>query len=90
MTANIFLRELRGIWERADPPLQELAAEAAVELGLTKRKIKDEAERLVLLRELQNLWSKKGVKNVGFVDFEAALVRYGKDVLRKRSSKLAG
>lgn len=45
---------------------------------------------MVLLRELQNLWSKKGVKNVGFVDFEAALVRYGKDVLRKRSSKLAG
>ncbi len=34
VTVNIFLRELRGIWEKANPPLQGLALEAALNLGL--------------------------------------------------------
>ncbi len=34
VTVNIFLRELRGIWEKADPPLQGFALEAALNLGL--------------------------------------------------------
>lgn len=36
-TANIFLRELRGVWEKASPPLQEVSLQAAVNLGLTKQ-----------------------------------------------------
>lgn len=34
VTVNIFLRELRGIWEKANPPLQGFALEAALNLGL--------------------------------------------------------
>ena len=34
VTVNIFLRELRGIWERANPPLQEFSLQAALNLGL--------------------------------------------------------
>ncbi len=33
-TACIFLRELRGIWEKADPPLSPLAREVAGRLGI--------------------------------------------------------
>ena len=33
-TVNIFLRELRGIWDRATPPLSPLAQQAGEHLGL--------------------------------------------------------
>lgn len=84
VTASIFLRELRGIWSKADPPLQELAISAARGLGLTKKRGRDDVERLTILKELQDLWSRNHVGDKSFVDFEAALVRYGKDVVRKR------
>jgi len=84
VTASIFLRELRGIWSKADPPLQELAISAARGLGLTKKRGRDDVERLTILKELQDLWSRNHVEGKSFVDFEAALVRYGKDVVRKR------
>ena len=84
VTASIFLRELRGVWRNADPPLQELAITAARSLGLTSKRGKDEAGRLAILRELQELWARNQVEGRSFVDFEAALVRYGKDVVRKR------
>ncbi|MBS7623484.1 hypothetical protein KEJ39_07415 [Candidatus Bathyarchaeota archaeon] len=84
VTVSIFLRELRGIWRHADPPLQELAITAAQSLGLTRRKGKDEAERLAILKDLQVLWSRNRIEGKSFIDFETALVRYGKDVLRKK------
>jgi endonuclease III len=84
VTVSIFLRELRGIWRYADPPLQELAVTAARSLGLTRREGKDEAEKLAILKELQRLWSRNRIKGKSFIDFETALVRYGKDVLRKK------
>jgi hypothetical protein len=84
VTASIFLRELRGVWRNADPPLQELAIAAARSLGLTSKRGKDEAGRLAILKELQELWSRNLVEGRSFVDFEAGLVRYGKDVVRKR------
>ena len=34
MTIRLFLRELRGVWPGADPPLDERAAAAARHLGL--------------------------------------------------------
>ncbi len=84
VTASIFLRELRGIWGMADPPLQELAIKSAESLGLTRKKVKNDGDKRAILRELQNLWVRSGVKGRSFTDFEVALVRYGKDVLRKR------
>ncbi|MEM2942074.1 MAG: hypothetical protein QXT81_01475 [Candidatus Bathyarchaeia archaeon] len=84
VTVSIFLRELRGIWRYADPPLQELAITAAQSLGLTKREGRDEAEKLAILKELRRLWSRNRIKGKSFIDFETALVRYGKDVLRKK------
>ena len=90
VTASIFLRELRGVWEKADPPLQDLAIDAARSLDLTRRKVKDENIKVLILKELQDLWSRNRIKNKEFVDFEAALVRYGKDVVRRRSSKPSG
>jgi endonuclease III len=90
VTASIFLRELRGVWEKADPPLQDLAIDAARSLGLTRRKVKDENVKVLILKDLQDLWSRNRIENKEFVDFEAALVRYGKDVVRRRLSKPSG
>jgi hypothetical protein len=36
-TVRLFLRELRGVWPAADPPLDERTAEAAAELGVRVR-----------------------------------------------------
>jgi len=50
VTASIFLRELRGIWEKADPPLSPLAREVARRLGIREEKRMKELEpRLVRL-----------------------------------------
>lgn len=79
VTVNIFLRELRGIWRKADPLPQELAVLAASNLGLVKTKKSRE-----VLGELKRLWQRGGVKGWSFPDFESALVRLGKDWCRKK------
>lgn len=38
-TVNIFLRELKGIWEKANPQLSPIAKEVASRLGLTKEEL---------------------------------------------------
>ena len=38
-TANIFLRELKGIWEKAKPQFSPIAREVASKLGLTKEEL---------------------------------------------------
>jgi len=86
VTVSIFLRELRGIWDKADPQPQDLAMEAARRLGFTKGKVTEESDRIEVLEELKTLWSRNRVEGRGFIDFETALVRYGKDVLKKRKS----
>ncbi|MEM0358514.1 MAG: hypothetical protein QXG22_00670 [Candidatus Hadarchaeales archaeon] len=49
-TASIFLRELRGIWEKADPPLSPLAREVAERLGIKgEKKMKELEPKLVRL-----------------------------------------
>jgi hypothetical protein len=71
-TTGIFLRELRGIWARAELPLSPLALAAASALGyLTPR---TETARRALPR-LQRVWMADGQPAAGFADFEAALVR---------------
>jgi endonuclease III len=48
-TINIFLRELRFVWEKADPKVSRLAADVARKLGLEEGEIKSLESQLVRL-----------------------------------------
>ncbi len=80
VTVNIFLREMRGIWEKADPLPSDLAVTAAKDRGILPKTVKDRSKVLNLLREA---WKKAGMKIEGFPDFETALVRAGIETRRK-------
>ncbi|MBM4294423.1 MAG: hypothetical protein FJ126_05885 [Deltaproteobacteria bacterium] len=82
-TANIFLRELRGIWEKAAPPLGELALQAAVHLQLAPPGL----DPWEALRGLEEHWRRQPVPGKDFADLEAALVRLGRDYCRKPPGK---
>jgi hypothetical protein len=72
-TVGIFLRELRGLWPKASPPLGELAALAADHLGIG---------------DPFAFWQANPVSGYDFRNFEAALTRLGRDYCRKgRCSK---
>jgi endonuclease III len=93
VTVNIFLRELRGIWQKADPLPSDLVILSARNLGLisfppkagfsTKLRSKKE-----ILNELKVVYQKNKVKGKTFVDFEAALLRLGKDFCRKEKCEM--
>lgn len=83
VTTQIFLRELRGRWNKATPPLSLLAFNAAQVLGFLPKEINND-HKLALIN-LQQLWCKHGMTQDSFPDFEAALVRYGLH-LRHRSA----
>jgi hypothetical protein len=72
-TAGIFLRELRGIWAKADPPLSPLARSAAISLGYLGQEMTPDRA----LARLKSMWAAEGGASNGFADFEAALVREG-------------
>lgn len=78
-TANIFLRELRDVWEKADPLPQDLAVMAARNLGLVRA-----ADRREILAELRAIWGRCAPAGWKFADFESSLVRLGKDYCRKK------
>ncbi len=78
VTVNIFLRELRGIWEKADPLPQSLVVLAANNLGLVETK----APQQVLL-SLKQVWEENKIFNKRFSDFESSLVRLGKSYCRR-------
>ena len=84
VTANIFLRELRGIWGKADPLPGDLVIEAARDLGFTTRMGKDTSERDKILLELKKVWGQAGLP-YHFSDFEAALIKYGINIRRTTS-----
>lgn len=78
-TAHIFLRELRGVWSKATPPLSPLAQLAAEHLQLLAPNLSaDEA-----LKVLKALWQRQPAPGYDFADLEAALVRLGRDFCRK-------
>ena len=79
-TVGIFLRELRGIWARADPPLSPLALAAAIALDYLKPGTEASGRTLSRLRRM---WAADGAAASDFADFESALVREG---LRLRRS----
>ncbi|MFQ6116904.1 MAG: hypothetical protein ACE5LQ_01415 [Candidatus Bipolaricaulia bacterium] len=73
VTANIFLRELRGVWERAEPLPSDLALLAAQNLGLIET-----GDPAQALEELQQLFQRAAPRSSRFPDLESALVRLGK------------
>ncbi len=75
VTVQIFLRELRGHWDKAMPPLAQLAFQAAQALGFLPQGCDDDHQLALTL--LQDIWEKSGMSSLNFPDFEAALVRYG-------------
>ena len=80
VTTNIFLRELREIWEKADPLPGPLVIEGARYLSIIPEKLKS---REKILERLKTVWQKNKLRAKDFVDFEAALLRLAKDYLRK-------
>lgn len=78
-TANIFLRELRGIWPQANPPLSPLAHLASEHLHFVAPKL----DPWAVLETLKKKWQAEPVAEYDFADLEAALVRLGKDYCRK-------
>ncbi|MGA7873724.1 MAG: hypothetical protein WCA22_22785 [Candidatus Binatus sp.] len=82
-TVGIFLRELRGIWEKADPVPSELVIDAATCLRLIPRSLKN---RRAILNLLKKKWRIESNRSKDFADFEAGLVRYGLALRRSRRS----
>jgi hypothetical protein len=80
-TVGIFLRELRGIWLRAEPPLSPLARDAAAALGYLPAGLRDPTHALAALRRV---WAADGRAPETFAEFESALVREG---LRRRRAR---
>lgn len=78
VTVSIFLRELRGVWEKADVKPTPLVLLAAKNLGLIEAEEPGRA-----LEELKSFWIESKVPGKTFVDFETALLRVGKDLCRK-------
>ncbi|GAN32067.1 MAG: hypothetical protein DYG83_05200 [Candidatus Brocadia sp. AMX2] len=77
VTVNIFLRELRNVWTKARPTPSELVILAAGNLGLTK--LGEDP-----LNALEKVWALQKTKNRDFCDFEAALLKLGKDYCKKQ------
>jgi endonuclease III len=82
VTVNIFLRELREIWEKAHPLPQDLTVKAAKNLGLLRENVESSLEELV------KIWDQSKVEGYRFSNFETALLRIGKDYCRKNKCNL--
>jgi len=79
-TVNIFLREMRGVWGKADPLPSDLVIMAAKNLRLIPSDLQDRKEILVRLKKQ---WTGEGMKIKDFPDFEAALLRLAKNFCRR-------
>ena len=79
VTVSIFLRELRNIWEKADPKPTPLVILAARELEITKAENPEE-----VLKDMKGFWESNKVQGKTFVNFETALLRFGKNNRRKK------
>ncbi len=78
VTVNTFLRELRGIWKKADPLPQSLVVLTANNLGLVETR----SPQQVLL-SLEQVWKEYQLPDRRFSDFESSLVRLGKTYCRR-------
>jgi endonuclease III len=76
VTANIFLRELRTVWSKSRPCLSPLVLLSVGNLGLIPR-------TQAPLESLERFWSRRKTPGYDFRDFEAALLRLGKEYCRR-------
>lgn len=86
ITANIFLRELRGIWRLADPVPTERVIHAAKELGYIPKGVREKTQ---ILEALRDAWREDGKRAKDFAEFEAALIRYGATLRKKNKNSEA-
>jgi len=82
-TVNIFLIELRGLWDKAEPPLSGPALLASRKLGLIRT-----TGAVSALAGLRTMWEANGRDERRFSDLEAALVRLGKNYCGKKRCSL--
>ena len=80
VTVSIFLRDLRGVWGKAEPKPTNLEILAGEKLGILEGGASAE-EALVTLRAY---WSENRVAGYSFVNFETALLRIGRELRKKR------
>jgi len=87
VTVSIFLRELRGVWEKADALPTDLELLGAEQLSILKKHVGTEEG----LRRLKAYWAKHTVEGKSFVHFETALLRLGRECRKKECNvRLAG
>lgn len=79
VTARIFLREMRGLWKNADPYPTPIEILAAKKLGIIESEEK-------ALEKLKEFWQKNKVEGYDFRNFEAAIVRIGLNLRRRKTS----
>lgn len=80
VTVNIFLREMRGIWPKAQPLASQKMIEAAKVSGLIDSHLSDRSSILKVLKEAAH---QDGMKKEDFPEFEAARIRFGMASSRK-------
>jgi hypothetical protein len=73
VTTGIFLRELRGIWQKAEPLPSDRAIIAAKSLGFISGSLTNRERALKIMKDR---WIQTGGAASQFPDFEAALVRW--------------
>lgn len=83
VTVNIFLREMRDIWEKAQPLPQGYVIVAARELGYARILGNSNSDREEIMKDLWRVWSENKIEGKAFVDFEAALLRAGRKIRRR-------
>jgi hypothetical protein len=79
VTVSIFLRDLRGVWAKADSKPTHVEILGAEELGILRNAPAGEA-----LETLKAFWNENRVAGYSFVNFETALLRVGKQSRSKR------
>lgn len=80
VTVNIFLREMREIWGKAEPLPSDLVVMAATHVRIISARSKDREKILAFMKKK---WTDEDMKMKDFPDFEAALIRLGKGYCRK-------
>lgn len=75
----LFMREMRGVWEKAQPGLSLSALEAARCLGVI-----DSARAGEAVDELRSVWERGDHGGRTYADFEVALVRLGENYCSMR------
>ncbi|MBN1152123.1 MAG: hypothetical protein JXA58_02835 [Dehalococcoidia bacterium] len=77
---NLFLREMRGVWDKAHPGLSGAAEVAARCLGIIDEGVSDEEA----VDRLHATWDRTSHTGRTYADFEVALVRLGENFCEMR------